>query len=61
MLELIKKIREYTEAGIILEHMYLFDLLETNAKAIESIQNEKGINVVATSSVVDGFYELKKD
>ncbi len=28
MLELIQKIKEYTEAGIILEHMYLFDELE---------------------------------
>jgi len=25
MLELIQKIKDYTEAGIILEHMYLFD------------------------------------
>jgi hypothetical protein len=24
---LIKKIREYTEAGIILQHMYLFDMI----------------------------------
>ena len=61
MLELIKKIREYTEAGIILEHMYLLDLLETNAKALETINREKGINVVKTASVVDEFYELKKD
>ena len=29
MLELIQKIKTYTEAGIILEHMYLFDELET--------------------------------
>jgi len=28
MLELARKIRMYTEAGIILNHMYLFDELE---------------------------------
>ena len=28
MLELIQKIKLYTEAGIILEHMYLIDELE---------------------------------
>ena len=28
MLKLLQKIREYTEAGIILNHMYLFDELE---------------------------------
>ena len=28
MLELIQKIKTYTEAGIILEHMHLFDELE---------------------------------
>ena len=28
MLELIQKIEYYTEAGIILQHMYLFDELE---------------------------------
>jgi len=32
MLSLIKKIREYTEAGIILNHMYLFDELEATQK-----------------------------
>lgn len=29
MLELIQKIKTYTEAGIILEHMYLFGELES--------------------------------
>ena len=31
MLELIQKIKDYTEAGIILEHMELFDELEEMA------------------------------
>jgi len=33
MLELIQKIKDYTEAGIILNHMYLFDELENKIKA----------------------------
>ena len=28
MIKLLQKIRLYTEAGVILEHMYLFDELE---------------------------------
>ena len=32
MLELIQKIKDYTEAGIILEHMELFDELESMLK-----------------------------
>jgi len=32
MIELLHKIREYTEAGIILNHMELFDELEEIAK-----------------------------
>lgn len=39
MLELIQKIKTYTEAGIILEHMELFD-------EIENINCEKCVNVV---------------
>lgn len=34
MLELIQKIKTYTEAGIILEHMELLDILEANARAL---------------------------
>ena len=46
MLELIQKIKTYTEAGIILEHMYLFDLLETNARALESIKSANNSYIV---------------
>lgn len=37
MLEPIQKIKDYTEAGIILEHMYLFDELEKFFKPNERI------------------------
>jgi len=37
MNELVKKIREMTEAGIILNHMYLFDELEALVKGLEEL------------------------
>lgn len=55
MLELIQKIKTYTEAGVILEHLYLFDLLETNAKALESIKTKRmvnGMNTVGDDGIV---------
>jgi len=45
MLELIQKIKDYTEAGIILEHMELFDeLMEYNLEFFDTFTiMEKGV------------------
>ena len=55
MLELIQKIKLHTEAGSILEHMYLLDLLETNAKALEAINAKRivnGMNTIGDDGIV---------
>jgi len=41
MLELIRKIKLYTEAGIILEHMYLFDEVEVASDKLLSREEYK--------------------
>lgn len=47
MLELIQKIKTYTEAGIILEHMELFDEVELISKFINhNIDYEKNVIMV---------------
>ena len=56
MLKLIQEIKDYTEAGAILEHMELFDILEANAKVLlKHDDDEHKFNVVADDCVFNGL------
>ena len=65
MLELIQEIRTHTEAGSILEHMELFDILETNAKALEAIKikraYESAMNVVFDDGTIANYTTVFRD
>ncbi len=56
MLELIQEIKLHTEAGSILEHMELFDILEANAKVLLAHDGGEclGFNMVIDEAV-DSF------
>ena len=52
MLKLIQEIKDYTEAGAILEHMELFDILEANAKVLLKHDGTVfGLNIVSDNDV----------